>query len=253
MYRSHTDFHANQTISMESTGKTSFMPLSRVWLSLWWFFQNSVTQYNFVSISCTEFYPNQMKNVEDTNKISFMPLSVRQFSWNSQSLNSIVCRSSDPNFTQISQEVQRTWVEIHLYIQENATVPELISTKLLLVWQLFVDNSYTEFHECVIGYLLTDTMSQTDGQMDKFPTWGNLLLFHKEHIIKYVGCVVYSGSFFRCNACLCFFCCHVKQQRTMHRILRTVDNKGAAKSSPEYGLWTVLWLWYCPYLEKLYL
>ena len=132
MCRSHTDFHPNWTIKMESTGTASFMLISNVWLLLWWSLRNLVTHYNFVVISCTGFYLNQSENVEDTDKILFMLLSVCQFSWNLQLLNSVVCRSF-LNFTQIRQEVQRIWVEIHLYVEENMTVTELIITKLWLV------------------------------------------------------------------------------------------------------------------------
>ena len=141
MCRSHTDFHPN----IESTGTTSFVPISKVWLLLWWSSRNLVTQYNFVVISCTEIYMNQAKSVEDMDKILFMLSSVRQYSWILQLLNTIVCRSF-PNFTQISQEVQRIWVEIHLYVEENTTLTEMIIRKLWLVWHSFVVNSYTEFN-----------------------------------------------------------------------------------------------------------
>lgn len=77
---------------------------------------------------------------------------------NLQLLNTIVCRSL-PNFTQFSQEVQRIWVEIHLYVEENVTLTELVITKLWLVWHFFVVNSYTEFCENLTNYLVTETAS----------------------------------------------------------------------------------------------
>jgi hypothetical protein len=167
--RSHTDFHPNLTINIESTGRTSFMPINKVWLLLWWSSRNLVIQYNFVVISCTEFYLNQAKNVENIDKILSMLLSVYQYSWILQLLNTIVCRSF-PNFTQISQEVHRIWVKIYLYVEENTPLTELIITELWLLWHFFVVNSYTEFCENLTDYLVTDTLSQTDWQMDMVPT-----------------------------------------------------------------------------------
>jgi len=92
MCTSHTDFHPYLTINIESTGTTSFMPVNKVWLLLWWSSWNLVTQYNFVVISCTEIYLNQAKNVEDMDKILFMLLSICPYSWILQLLNTIVCR-----------------------------------------------------------------------------------------------------------------------------------------------------------------
>lgn len=136
MCRSHADFHPNLTINIESTGTTSFMPVSKVWPLMWWSSRNLVTQYTFVVISCTEFYLNQAKNVEDMDKILFMLLSICQYSWILHLFNTIVFRSF-LNFTPISQEVLRIWVDIHLYVEENMTLTELIITKLWLVWHFF--------------------------------------------------------------------------------------------------------------------
>lgn len=84
-------------------------------------------------------------------------------------VNTIVCRSF-PNFTQISQDVWRIWVYIHLYVEENTALTELIITKLWLVWHFIVVNSCTEFCENLTDCLVTDTVSQTDWQMDMVPT-----------------------------------------------------------------------------------
>ena len=104
-------------------------------------------QWHYLHISHIKFHPNWTINAESMEKNSLMPLSevwipLYQFSQNSKFLNG---RSSMLNFTVISLQIYKEWVDIHW----RQYVTDLIFMKLMLVWQCSVQKFYTEFYENV--------------------------------------------------------------------------------------------------------
>jgi hypothetical protein len=78
-------------------------------------------------------------------------------------------RFSLPNSSHLSEEIWK-YEEIFIYIlQESMTATKPIFRKFVCARQMFVNNSYTDFHESSRNYLVDYARSVIDGQTDESP------------------------------------------------------------------------------------
>jgi hypothetical protein len=77
-------------------------------------------------------------------------------------INSTMWISYILNYTEISQEIWKVQVEVHLCSYAKYTTTELIFKKLTFAGQPFAKDSYAEFDENPSDSLATDTRSWTE-------------------------------------------------------------------------------------------